>query len=221
MQITHQEARKLIQFRLDQMLKPQEENTLQSHLEHCLECRTFFNDIKEVENLLLPVMRQQWDRQPTPLSLAAVINKSKSPLQASIILATRTAMISVIFAAFVFSAWQFTVSNHRSSTPMPASVLPIPTPSGQSTSTRISFQNCEETSYQVRENDTLESVAIQFSISKNELMAVNHLRSEALSPKMELLIPICSSTPTGTIHPSTLTTTFTPVLGPTTLTPDG
>ena len=44
---------------MDQMLKPEEENTLQSHLEDCLECRTFFNGIKEVENLLLPAMQRQ------------------------------------------------------------------------------------------------------------------------------------------------------------------
>jgi hypothetical protein len=69
MQITHEEARKLIQFGLDQMLKPQEKNMLQIHLEDCIECRTFFGDLKEVDNLLLPTMLRQWNLQPTPLSI--------------------------------------------------------------------------------------------------------------------------------------------------------
>src|SRR6266498_4252643 len=127
MQITHEEARRLIQFSLDQMLKPQEKNRLQIHLEACMECRTFFDDIKEVEHLLLPTMLRQWNRQPIPLSIE-VITKRKSQLHSSIILATRTAIISIVFAAFVFSAWQFTQSGKQTSNPLPIGVLPVPTP---------------------------------------------------------------------------------------------
>ena len=221
MQITHEEARTLIQFSLDQMLKPQEKNTLQIHLEACVECRTFFDDIKEVENHLLPAMLRHWDLQPSPLSIDAITNKRKSQLQSSIILATRTAIVSIVFAAFVFSAWQFTQSGKQTSNPLPVGIPAVPTPSSQSTSTKISFQNCEEMSYQVQENDTLESIAAQFSVSKDKLMAINNLSTDTLSPKMELLVPICNSTPTGTVHPSTLTTTFTPLLDPTTSTPGG
>jgi LysM repeat protein len=221
MQITHEEARSLIQFSMDQMLKPQEKNTLQTHLEDCLECRAFFADIKEVEKYVVPAMAQHWNLDPAPLSLASINNKKKVQQQSSIILATRTAIISIVFAAFIFSAWQFSGSYGRSSTPMPVRLLPIPTPSGQSTSTTVSFQKCEELSYQVQENDSLESIAIRFAISKDKLMAINNLRTESLSTKTELLIPVCNSTPMSTIHPSTLTTTFTPLLGPTTSTPGG
>jgi len=223
MQITHEEARRLIQFSMDQMLKPQEKNILQIHLEACTECRTFFDEIKEVENLLLPTMLRQWNRQPVPLSMEAITDKRKSQrqLQSSLILATRTAIISIVFAAFVFSVWQFTQSGKQTSNPLPVGILPVPTPSSQSTSTKISFQNCEEMSYQVQENDTLESIAAQFSVSKHKLVAINNLSTETLSTQMELLIPICNSTPTRTVHPSTLTTTFTPLLGPTTSTPGG
>lgn len=221
MQITHEEARKLIQFGLDQMLKPQEKNMLQIHLEDCIECRTFFGDLKEVDNLLLPTMLRQWNLQPTPLSIGALINKRQSRLQSNIILTTRMAIISIIFAAFIFSAWQFTQSGKQTSNPLPVGVLPVPTPSSQSTSTEISFQNCGAMSYQVQENDTLESIAAQFSVSREMLAAINNLHTETLTTKMKLLIPICNSTPTGTVHPSTLTTTFTPLFDPTTSTPSG
>jgi LysM domain-containing protein len=222
MPITHEEAHKLIQFSMDRVLEPQEKNILQVHLNDCVECRTFADEIKELEKLLLPVMIKQWAAQPVPLLIASIANKRKrnSQIQTSLILATRTAMISIVFAAFVFSAWQFTHSNSQTFNPRAVSVLPIPTPSGQSTSTKISFQNCEEAIYKVQENDTLESIASQFSVAKDKIVAINKLGRRAIHPKMELLIPICTSTPTGTLNPSTLTT-FTPLMGPTTSTPGG
>jgi hypothetical protein len=221
MQITHEEAHRLIQFSMDQMLKPHEKNTLQFHLDACTECRTFLEEIKEVEDLLLPTMLRQWNSQPTPLSIERITHKRNTQLQSSILLATRTAIISIVFAAFVFGAWQFTQSGKQTPNPSAVGVLPVPTPSSQSTSTKISSQNCEEMSYQVQEKDTLESIATQFSISKDKLMAINHLSAETLSANMELMIPICNSTPTGTVHPLTLTTTFTPWFGSTTSTPGG
>jgi LysM repeat protein len=221
MQITHEEARTLIQFSLEQVLKSQEKNLLQIHLEDCSECRTFFDDIKEVENLLLPAMLRHWDLEPTPHSVGAVTKKSKSQLQSSIILATRTAIISIVFAAFVFSAWQLTQSGKKTVNSLPVGILPVPTPSSQSTSTQVSLQNCVELVYRVQEKDTLKGIAAKFSVSKDRLMAINNLDSESLTAKKDLLIPICHSTPTGTVHPSTLTTTFTPLLGPTMSTPNG
>ena len=221
MQITHDEARKLIQFSIEQTLSPQEIKTLRVHLEDCVECRVYAEEIKEVESTLVPLMKRQWSLQPAPLSIPALVQRKRINWQTNIILATRTAMIGIVFAAIVFSAWQFTRSSSRTSTPMPVSILPIPTPSGQSTSTKVSFQNCAEKKYQVQENDTLESIASQFSVSKDKIMAVNNMHVEMVYTKMELLIPICHSTPTGTVHPSTLTITFTPLIGPTTSTPGG
>jgi len=221
MQITHDEARKLIQFSIEQTLSPQEIKTLRVHLEDCVECRVYAKEIKEVESILVPLMKRQWSLQPAPLSIPALVQRKSINWQSNIILATRTVMISIVFAAFVFSAWQLTRSGSGTSTPMPVSILPIPTPSGQSTSTKVSFQNCAETKYQVQENDTLESIASQFSVSKVKIMAVNDMHVETVYTKMELLIPICHSTLTGTVHPSTLTITFTPLISPTTSTPGG
>src|SRR5689334_1433246 len=101
MQITHDEARKLIQFSADQALQPQEKNTLQLHLKDCDECRSFANDIREVEILLIPVMKRQWSLQPSPLPIELLTEKRNIKWRTNILLTTRTALISLVFFAFV------------------------------------------------------------------------------------------------------------------------
>jgi LysM repeat protein len=221
MQINHEQARKLIQYNLDQSLKPGEKYLLQTHLNDCVECRSFVNEIKQVESLLLPVMKRHWNLEPAPLPMVSILEKRNSRWQTSMLLTTRNALISLVLVAFVLGAWQATRSASQLSTPMPIGVLPIPTPSGQPTSTKIRLTSCAEMLYQVRANDTLESIALKFSISKEKLMAFNNLNNETIRAKMDLLIPVCGSTPTGTTRPSPLTITFTPLIGATTSTPGG
>src|SRR3970040_1561526 len=110
MQITHAEAHKLIQFNADRSLTMQEKITLSIHLKDCLECRTYAAEIKEVESILLSAMRRQWNLQSIPLLIDAISAKRNSRIQTNMILATRTAAIGVVFLAFIFSAWQFTLS---------------------------------------------------------------------------------------------------------------
>ncbi len=221
MEITHAEAHQLIQFDTDQSLNAQEEFTLRAHLQDCSECRAYTDEIKEVENILVPVMKKHWHLTPLPLSIDAIHAKRSSKLQMNVILATRSMALGAVFLALIFSAWQFGLSSGQKSDPMPVGVLPVPTPSTRSTSTKISAENCEGMFYAVRENDTLESIANQFGTSKEKIMAANRMKTETIDPAMELVIPICSFTPTGTINPTTLATSYTPSMSPTTSTPDG
>jgi hypothetical protein len=222
MQITHEEAHRLIQFNADEPLHADERMMLSRHLEACLECRVFAEGIKEVESLLLPVMKKRWDLPPLPLSIAAIRGERKTKTDTNIILATRIAAVSVVLLAFIFSVWQFTLSGGQGSSQMPVGALPVPTPSTQSTSTKVTFQTCQEMLYVVQEHDTLESIADQFSTSKEEIMAANRMITETVNPNMELVVPIfCNFTPTGTINPTTHATAYTPSQGPTTSTPDG
>jgi LysM repeat protein len=221
MQITHEEAHELIQFSMDQALEPQERKTLQAHLADCLECRGFADELSQLRNLLLPTMRNRWNLRPAPLSLETLRNKRKLQLQTSNLLVTRTALISLVFAAFIFSTWQFTHAGRQIGTPIPLNVLPIATPSGETTSTLLSVQNCVEMKYQVQENDTLESIAAQFSVPIGQIMALNNLRTKTLDPNLELRLPVCEPTTTSTVTASTQTTTFTPVIGSTTSAPGG
>jgi len=221
MQITHEEARRLIQFNTDKALNMQEKSTLSTHLKDCIECRAYAEEIKEVESILLPVMQRQWNLQPPPLSVDIIHAKRSSRTPTSIILTTRTAAIGVVFLAFIFSVWQFALSSGPKLNPAPVGVPPIPTPSTQSTSTKIALQACEDRLYTVQENDTLDSIAYQFSTSKEEIMAANSMKSEAVQAATELVIPICKFTPTGTINPEIIATTYTPSKRATTTTPDG
>jgi LysM repeat protein len=192
------------------------------HLKDCVDCRDYAEEIKDVENILLPIMKRQWNLQPAPLSMVAIRAQRNSKIQTSIILATRIAATGIVFLALVFSAWQFALSGGQTPTPSQfiVAIPPVPTPSAQSTSTKIALQSCAGILYRVQEKDTLESIAHQFSVPKVEIMMINHT-TETVVPGTELMIPLCSFTPTSTMHPTFFSTKYTPSTHPTTSTPGG
>jgi LysM repeat protein len=137
----------------------------------------------------------------------------------------RTAALTLAFLVMFFSTWQFVNSDTPISSPVPLSIPAVPTPSiltAQSTNTQLTLEGCTWVSYTVQENDTLSGIAEQFAISEESLVEANHLETPAIYPAMELVIPICDLTPTGTFHPATFTTTTdTPVLNHTPSIPGG
>lgn len=221
MSITHEQAHRLIQSNMEHILDSQESARLSAHLRECSECDTYAREIKEVTNLLPTMMKKQWGAQPVPLSIAALVGRSQS-IRAHTLLTMRMAALSLVFTALFFSTWQFVLSGPPASSQLPLQAPPVPTPStqrAQSTSTKITLQNCEMILYPVGELDSLASIAVQFSVSEDTIMGLNHLQSEVIRPSMELLIPICNFTPTGTLHAFTFTTTYTPLIIATTATP--
>lgn len=206
---------------MDQSLGPLEKTSLQLHLADCPECREFSEEIKTVEEIVVPVMKRHWTLQPAPLSMAGLLENKASSWAPSYFLTTRKAFISLLFAIVLFSAWQFAQARPESTGSLPAGVLPVPTPSGQSTSTRSTVSNCQEILYQVQAGDTLESLADRFSVSKAQILRINRLQTQIITSDMKLFIPVCGSTPTGTLHPSTITITYTPFFSATTSTPGG
>jgi len=134
----------------------------------------------------------------------------------STLLVTRTTMIGIAFLTFIFIGWQFAMTNNPLNGSLP--VLPvIPTPSTSYTATSYKLQDCVKVPYHVQESDTLQSIADHFLISKETLQEMNKLNTEAIQPNSILLIPVCKSTATSTIHPPTFT--ITPFLEPITRTP--
>jgi hypothetical protein len=222
MSITHEQAHRLIQLNMEHMLDSRESARLSAHLRECRECDTYARQIKEVTNLLPTMMKRQWSAQPVPLSLAVLMRRRQSN-RASTLLTMRTAALGLVFMALFFSTWQSVLPGPPSSSHPPLQAPPpVPTPStqhAQSTSTNITLQDCEMILYPVGELDSLASIAAQFSVSKDTIMGLNHLQSEVIHSSMELLIPICNFTPTGTLHASTFTTTYTPLIIATTFTP--
>ena len=221
MQITHQEARRLIQFHSDGALNSQEKVVLFAHLKACSECSTYAEEINEVENLLPSIMKRQWDLRPLPFSMDAIHARGKSKAITNNILTIRTAIITVIFAVFTFTAWRFTLSGNQKGNQIPLGIPPAPTPSAQSTSTRIMSENCEFGFYTIQPNDTLTSIAHQFSTTEEQIMTINHMTTATLLPSMELMVPACNFTPTSTVNAVGLTTTYTPTFNSIVSTPDG
>ena len=222
MHISHEQARKLIQFSLDGALQASEKATLTAHLQDCSDCKEYVKELSEVEAIVLPLMKKRWSARPAPLSMALLTQKKSSPIHASKLLAIRSTVIGLVFVALFFSAWQFVASGPSSSSPMALVVPLVPTPSVQTAqSIRITAENCEMMAYRVQENDTLAGLANRFLVAEDEIMEINHLKTDSVSIPMELMIPVCNFTPTGTIHPATFTTTDTPISRPTTSTPSG
>jgi hypothetical protein len=217
MPITHQEAQQLFQFSMDNMLSANDKATLFSHLQACRECQAYVRQMKQVESALLPVMKRQWGRQPVPLSIHSLTKKRNT--QASIFLVMRTAFIGVAVMAFIFGAWQLTFSAGQVPDQAFVAVLPAATPSIQATTTK-SRQACDNMIYVVKANDTLDTIADRFAISKEQLMSVNQLNAEELRPSTKLIVPLCGITPTGTVT-NLLTRTYTPITSPALSTPGG
>jgi len=207
MQITHEEARRLIQFKADDSLSTTNEQNLSEHLNACTECQGYFGAVKQTESTLRQILRKQWNVHPLPLQMEAVYAKVNLTPGTSILLTTRKALIGVAFVMVAFITWQSMTSN-SSSAQTPLGTVPlIPTPSTQYTATNTLQSDCKEVRYVVQPGDTLDSVAQHFSTSKESIIAANRLTSDAINPTEEMIIPFCESTPTSTTHPPTFTIT--------------
>jgi hypothetical protein len=217
MSITHEEARRLIQFKADEALKEIDNNLLEAHLGSCTECQHYEAGLNELESTLRPLMQRKWNRQPLPHPAGRAIMGVPKKFASNIFFATRILAMGLICIAFLFNIWQFTKPGRPRPIPPVASIPLIPTPSLQSTQTQISDQNCESTLYTVQSTDTLESIAHNFSITVEEILRANNIKTATLNPSMKLAIPICDITPAGTQN--LVKTTFTPLLVGSTITP--
>ena len=217
MHVTHEEARKWIQFSLDASLNSDQQARLSAHLEHCTLCRAYALEMKRVEHALAQASQTQREGRHVPLSISMLVKKTNKKIFHSPFLTMRSTVLFIVFAALAFSTWSFFSAVQP---PAPGAV-PVPTPSGQSTSTKVLFADCQLVRYAVREQDTLASLAQRFSITEDEIIALNDLKNGSLD-SAQLWLPICNFTPTGTAQgPATLTKTHTPVLNPITSIPGG
>lgn len=219
MQITHEQARRLIQLNADQSLYPSEKYQLSAHLKDCSACHDYAEEINELEGVLRPIMKRLWGQTPLPLSIHDLRVRSYAKRQSSLILATRSALIGAVCLAFLFSAWQFMRFGGDMSGPLQVGVSAVPLPATHSTNTASLFESCGAMHYTVQETDTLESIAHQFGISQDELIVFNQMRTQRVSTGMTLMVPTCNFTPTSTLGPSLFTETYIPLGSPTTSTP--
>ena len=142
-------------------------------------------------------MQNKWNLQPTPILVGQLMSRIRSsPFGfANNNSVTRTAVIVIAVITFMVGAWQFSLIKSDVPPQKLVGVLPIPTPSTQLTSTGNAAQDCAHFQYRVQENDTLQSLAYKFSVSKETIMAFNNLRSETIATSMEIKIPLCNPIP--------------------------
>lgn len=218
MQITHEEARQWIHLNSDGSLNSYQKQLLDSHLSMCMECRHYAQSIRRIEFGLRPLLQKQWNQQPIPLSIGMLVSRGQLRTTDSMVFATRIAVMGVMFIAFLFSALQFSLAEPRGASPVLSNVpsMPIPSTSTQWISTQ---SGCGTISYVVGKNDTLASIASQYSVDVDELIQINALTSNTMITGQQIVVPACTSTPTSTLDP--LSTTLTPVLSRITATPGG
>ena len=77
MQITHGEARRLIEYDSDYALDSEKQKALAAHLHECKACRLHLIEMNDVENILRGVMQKHWNQHPLPLSMDAINIQAK------------------------------------------------------------------------------------------------------------------------------------------------
>jgi len=203
MEISHIEARRLIQFSLDGSLDPTDREALRRHLAQCTDCHTYEEEIGDTEKILRNVMQQAWLKHPAPLSidtLSAFVKPKQVVLQ---VVAMRLSVFTAILALIAFSIWQLSITSQPDLLGHGSPVIPpIPTGSMQLTSTLSTSSACGEIRYTIQANDTLAKIAMRFSVPEEAIMTANEMRSEVVTSGRVLVIPQCHSTPTGTVSPS-------------------
>jgi hypothetical protein len=220
--ISHEEARRLINFNADQSLDAKTGYILEIHLNGCLECRKYAGELDELENLLRK-MKPGLNLRPAPLHLDQIMHRSKGSAFGFLnhILVTRITAITVAFFSVAIVTWQFLNVGNASPATLYA-IIPIPTPSTYfitSTNTGMMLLNCDYVPYQTQVGDTMNSIALQFSVSKETIMDFNGMKEEEIKPSMQLRIPRCRRIPTKTSEVVNSTITITPQFEPITLTP--
>jgi predicted anti-sigma-YlaC factor YlaD len=209
MSITHEEARQLIQFKADRLLKAQERSALEAHLSACQACTTYAGQIQRMELDLRQVLNRQWQAAPRPLR-AADIQRIPQPNNKWIepLVPMRKLIAAVATMVFALTIWQFALSGREFNSLAVAEVSPNPTPSiSISTGTQDNQVACNELQYRVHSGETLASIAEKFSIPLELLAEHNHLSDHELEQLSHLIIPLCTLTPASTDHApeSTLT----------------
>jgi anti-sigma factor RsiW len=205
-EMTHQQIRNLLQASAEQTLPPSEKLALEKHISDCAECRTYAQQLSELQSGLRQMLHQRWDKSRPTLSAQLIKERAGKQTDRTRVWAMvgKLAVVPLLVIAF-FVAYQASempaslMPATALSIPAPEATLLTPTPPARSTPTQITAQNCDRITYIIQENDSLDSIAAQFSVTKDMLMAYNGMGSESLVMRTELVIPLCQSTSTPTI----------------------
>jgi hypothetical protein len=205
MQISHAEARQLIQRSADAKLTRDDESALAAHLQSCPECGRHQTEIKDVEDALRSTMIKHWSHAPAPLDMNTITGGVRFGPQGR--LGTQLVAISLMVLLLVFGAWRFV--NVNVTPTMTMQISPIPTPSPQMTGTSTRAQNCNEVIHIVQQGETLEDIAISFSTSQEAILELNGLKPGTMRAGSRIRVPACFP-PSATVDPVSFTLTYSP-----------
>ena len=224
-EITHQEAHVLLQAATDQVIEPDENNALNEHLAQCRACTVYAKNLADLETNLRRTMHANWDNQQPKLEMQAILNPHPVKLLWNSFVSQthmmeKVGVVIVLLLGYVFIAnlvgIQSPITKDKTPTPLPTPTgQPVvfsnsPTPSVNSSLTKAVSSACETTiMYLVQENDTLDSIAYHHGTTKEVILGYNNLSSSTVFTGMELIIPLCDSTPSqiATIPKNTLSLT--------------
>lgn len=224
-EITHQKAKHLLQKAIDQTLESGDLSTLDAHLENCVLCRNYANELSNLESGLRRILHAKLDNQFPNLNLQSIINPTLNFTWTSFfsptnVLGRVTIGITLLLGYLLFAnsfGWQLPITVTRTPTTIPTpynSTLLItnsPTPSILPSLISSATQGCESIIYVIQKNDTLDNIARQFGVSKKLISTYNNMKTDDLYTGRELSIPICRQTPLQVSHTPRNTTTITPL----------
>lgn len=210
--ISHIQARALLDLAADLSLPPDERDSLDGHLSACDECRRYAGELAEVEGVLRHSLASNLKVQKAQVSVGEILRQVRpyGAVQTALRFASRFAaapILTLVLLAVALTLGLPQLTGGVSTQTLTATALLAPTPSAQTTSTRLTQTGCESLRYRVQEGDTLDSIAQAFSISREVLAVHNGLNTAELPA--ELFIPLCRATPlVGSQTPaSTITVT--------------
>jgi LysM repeat protein len=230
--ITHQKARALLEVAADNSLMPVDRVALNAHLIACQECRAYADRMAGLEDTLRKALHRRWDRFRPKLNLQTIKNPSRAKLvwgslfNQTHALGKVTIMAALLLGFIIFinlAGIQGPIANEKTPTALPTpnnfttTFTTLSTLSADSTSINSTSLTCKLVTYVVRENDTLESIAVRHGITKEDILAYNdqdaNLAANTVFTGMELIIPQCKETPARTASLSGKELTLTPIDG--------
>ncbi len=217
--LSHEQIRNLIQMECEQGLLPEEDKNLKAHLDSCSECRAYAQELDRLESILEGTFHDRWDAFSGPVNLPGMLRltqgrlvSSPSPFQRFRPVAGLTATLALLMAAGLFFIQLYKVPPVEPAgvfaSPVEAKLAP--TPSQPPTTSYILPPGCILLLYQVNSQDTLESIARRFSTDEQDILAYNQLKTSRLSSGMQIIIPLCETTPTMPASSPTSTLLFSP-----------
>jgi LysM repeat protein len=216
--ITHPKAQYLLQAAADSTLTPLNETSLNDHLAECEECRQYAKSLSKLQEDLRRITRHRWDQVSVQISVGEIKNQSARvdarnyDLRSIGKFAVVTAVVVLVFILAVIVSYSLNsipaALSNMSLTP--EEPILTPTLSIKETATNSAIHECNNISYIVQENDTLESIAVRHSVSIETIKKQNGLATNALTVNMVLIIPLCERTPVNSTMTPTITITVAP-----------